>query len=61
MTSEDVALEMQKQSNQILFFQNREDMLPYLKQKCKKGDVVLIMGARDTTLSDFAKEVLLTL
>ncbi|MCL2651988.1 MAG: UDP-N-acetylmuramate--L-alanine ligase [Candidatus Azobacteroides sp.] len=57
ITSEEVAKEMQKHNNQILFFPDRNDMLPYLKQNCRKGDVVLIMGARDTTLSDFAKEV----
>ncbi len=60
ISSENVVEEMRKQSNQILFFPDRKNMLPYLKQKCRKGDVVLIMGARDTTLSDFAKEVLLT-
>lgn len=58
ITSEDVALEMQKNNNRILFFSDRKNMLPYLKQNCRKEDVILIMGARDTTLSDFAKEVL---
>jgi len=58
IASEEVASEMQKQNNRILFFADRKDMLPYLKQNCQKGDIVLIMGARDTTLSDFAKEVL---
>jgi len=58
ITSEDIASEMQKQNNRILFFSDRKDMLPYLKQNCRKGDVILIMGARDTTLSDFSKEVL---
>ena len=57
ITSEDVVLEMQKQNKRILFFSDRKDMLPYLKENCRKGDVILIMGARDTTLSDFAKEI----
>ena len=58
ITAEIVATEMQQKSNQILFFSNRIDMLPYLKNNCKAGDVVLIMGARDTNLSDFADEIL---
>ncbi len=58
ITSEDVALEMQKQNKHILFFSNRKDILPYVKENCQKDDVILIMGARDTTLSDFAKEIL---
>jgi len=58
ITAEEVALEMQEKSDHILFFPDRKDMLPYLKQNCRRGDVILIMGARDTTLSDFAGEVL---
>jgi UDP-N-acetylmuramate-alanine ligase len=48
---------MLKRNNNIEFFPNRKDMLPYLKHECKEGDVIIIMGARDTTLSDFAKEI----
>ncbi len=58
ITAKDVATEMQQKSNHILFFDDRKKMLPYLKQNCRKGDVILIMGARDTTLSDFAEEML---
>jgi UDP-N-acetylmuramate--alanine ligase len=58
ITAEDVAIEMQEKSNHVLFFPDRKEMLPYLKQNCRKGDVILLMGARDTTLSDFAGEVL---
>ena len=56
VTSENVASEMQQQNSRVLFFPDRKDMLPYLKQNCRKGDVILIMGARDTTLSYFAKK-----
>jgi UDP-N-acetylmuramate--alanine ligase len=58
ITSEDVALKMQQQSKHILFFPDRRNMLPYLKENCRKNDVILIMGARDTSLSGFAAEVL---
>jgi UDP-N-acetylmuramate--alanine ligase len=58
ITSEEVAVEMQQKSDHVLFFPDRKDMLPYLKQNCRVGDVILIMGARDTTLSDFTEDVL---
>ena len=58
ITSEEVAIEMQKKNGHVLFFAGREEILPYFRQNCNKGDVILIMGARDTTLSDFAEKVL---
>jgi UDP-N-acetylmuramate--alanine ligase len=57
ITSKDVAIEMQQKSDHVLFFADRMAMLPYLKQNCRKGDVILVMGARDTTLSDFAEKI----
>ncbi len=56
ITAEEVAIEMQKKSDHVLFFADRNEMLPYLKNNCRKGDAILIMGARDTTLSDFAEK-----
>ena len=32
-------------------------MLPFLKKNLQQGDVILTMGARDNSLSDFAKEI----
>lgn len=58
ITSEDVAMAMQEKNANVLLFKQRDDMLPYLKEAAKTGDVILIMGARDNTLSDFAKKVL---
>lgn len=58
ITSEDVAKAMQEKNANVLLFKQRDDMLPYLKEAAKTGDVILIMGARDNTLSDFAKKVL---
>lgn len=58
VTTADVVREIEKTSNQVLYFADRKEMLPYLKEHVKEGDVVLVMGARDTTLSDFAKAIL---
>lgn len=58
VTSSDVVAEIKKHSTQVAYFANRSDMLPYLKTNAKEGDVILVMGARDTTLSAFAGEIL---
>src|SRR5690606_26989381 len=39
-------------------FQSRADTLPVILAEANPGDRVVIMGARDDTLSDFAKEIL---
>ncbi|MDD2797100.1 MAG: Mur ligase family protein [Bacteroidales bacterium] len=40
-----------------LFIPSRNEMMSYLISHTKQCDVILLMGARDTTLSDFALEV----
>jgi len=57
ITAEYVATEMQQKSKQVLFFADRKKMLPFFMQNCRSGDVILVMGARDNTLSDFAGEI----
>ena len=57
VTTADVVKEIQKFSEQIVYFPDRKELIPYLQKNAKGGDIVLIMGARDTTLSDFAKEI----
>ncbi len=57
VTTADVVKEIEKTSNQVLFFPDRNNMIPYLKENGKEGDVILIMGARDITLSDFAHQI----
>ncbi|MDP4269810.1 MAG: Mur ligase domain-containing protein [Bacteroidota bacterium] len=43
---------------QAIFIANRSELANYLQSKYQPGDVVLIMGARDITLSDFAMQIL---
>jgi UDP-N-acetylmuramate--alanine ligase len=40
------------------WFEKRAETLPFIASKAKKGDRVVVMGARDDTLSDFAREIL---
>ncbi len=57
VTSSDVADKMKFDNGHVLYFGDRELMLPYVKMCLQPGDVILTMGARDNTLSDFAKKI----
>lgn len=46
------------QGKKVHFIPDRNELIPYFKSNAKAGDVILLMGARDTTMSDFAKSVL---
>ena len=39
------------------FFDNREDIIPFIVQNVRPNDTVLVMGARDNSLTDFAKTI----
>jgi UDP-N-acetylmuramate--alanine ligase len=43
---------------QATWFEKRADILPAILSTVKSGDRVIIMGARDDTLGDFAREIL---
>ena len=60
-TSEEVIQEYNStsagKSNCYSYLQNREDGRQWLYRNAAEGDVVLIMGARDNSLSSWAKEI----
>lgn len=58
VTSEMVANELKRFSSNIHFFPNREDLIPYLDENSKEGDIILTMGARDPYLPQFAQKIL---
>jgi UDP-N-acetylmuramate--alanine ligase len=43
---------------QAQWFEKRGNIAPVILSKAKPGDRIIIMGARDDTLSDFAKDIL---
>jgi hypothetical protein len=45
-TSTEVATEMFKEDNNIEFFPNRKDMLPYLNTNAKKAMSLIIIGCQ---------------
>ena len=40
-----------------IYIPEREDIIPYLKDNAQPGDLILLMGARDPSLGDFAEKV----
>lgn len=40
-----------------LYIEDRDNLCPYLMQEKRSGDIILLMGARDPSLADFAASV----
>ena len=61
ISSEDVTNPLTKKGKKSLYIPNRTDILTYLSGHVRSGDKVIVMGARDDSLSDFAQEIFKTL
>lgn len=48
-------------SKKAFYFKQREEILKFLSNIVEEGDLILIMGARDTTLHGFAKSIYKTI
>ncbi|MGL4853641.1 MAG: UDP-N-acetylmuramate--L-alanine ligase [Lentisphaeria bacterium] len=57
ISSADLVREIVKQGREAKFISKRENIIPSLVSEVKSGDLVLILGARDVTLGEFAKNV----
>jgi len=42
----------------VVYVQNRNDLVARIAHEAQPGDVILVMGARDVTLTDFCREIL---
>jgi UDP-N-acetylmuramate--alanine ligase len=58
ISSRDVAESLKSRGVRAVYFENRAEAIPLIVQEAGKGDVVLVLGARDDSLSDFCREVL---
>ena len=57
-TSEEVTASYQQAGNKkYLCYSSRSELKKYLQTKSRQGDIILIMGARDNSLSDYAKDL----
>jgi len=57
ISSQEIIAELNKQNIRAFLSQPREKFIEQIKNKLKKYDIVLIMGARDATLGYFSKNI----
>ena len=57
ISANDLIMDIVETGKKAQFIENRDNILPVLRNYLKKGDVLLLMGARDPSLEDFSKEL----
>ena len=57
ISSKDLTDEISRLGIKAEYFTDRKDIAPFIKEIAESGDKILIMGARDMTLNDFAHSV----
>ena len=57
ISSADLVRDLEKTGKRVHFIPNRKKITVLVKGLAKKGDRIVIMGARDETLSDFARSI----
>ena len=58
ISSNDLVEAIKANKKQAIFFQNRLEIKDWVLKNCRTGDTIVIMGARDDTLTDYAKDIL---
>lgn len=57
ISANDLITDLQKESKHAFFIENRNDFLPAVRSHITNDCVLLLMGARDPSLEEFAKQV----
>jgi UDP-N-acetylmuramate--alanine ligase len=58
ISSRDVAEPLQRRSKKVFYVPRRADIAAEVSAQARDGDLVLVMGARDPSLTDFARDIL---
>lgn len=61
ISSRDVVEPVQRRGREAHYIPKRKDVVPFLAERASEGDVIIVMGSRDESLSDFAREIVSTL
>jgi UDP-N-acetylmuramate--L-alanine ligase len=61
ISSNDIVTPLKEKGLPAFFFEDRKDLALSVIQSARKGDIVLVMGARDPTLPAFCRELLASL
>ena len=58
ISSADIVTPLQQQGKRAALLDDRRDVIEYVKKRACPGDSVLVMGARDSSLTDLARDIL---
>ena len=57
ISSMDIIVPLQRNGKRAIAATSRKEALDYIQKRACPGDAVIVMGARDSSLSDFAKQI----
>lgn len=58
ISSADIIQAIKDKGHEAYFFETRDNIVPFITKEARPGDRIVIMGARDDTLTEFAQDVL---
>ena len=58
ISSADIIKRVKESGKNAFFIEKRTDILPEIKERAQTGDCILVMGARDNTLTEFCQNIL---
>ena len=61
MSSADIIKRVKESGKNAFFIEKRTDIIPEIKEQAQTGDCILVMGARDNTLTEFCQNILRSL
>ena len=61
ISSADLVNSIKQGGKNAFFVEKREDIIPMLKNEARAGDCIVVMGARDNTLTEFCKQIVSSL
>jgi len=57
ISSLDLINVLKDKGKNAFYFEKRDEIIEEIKKIAKNNDIILVMGARDITLNDFAKKI----
>ncbi len=61
ISSDDIVVPLQQHSKRAVVLKKRQEVIDYVQKRACPGDSILVMGARDNSLSDFANDIFIAL
>ena len=58
ISSADIIKRVKESGKNAFFIEKRTDIIPEIKEQAQTGDCILVMGARDNTLTEFCQDIL---